>query len=78
VRSALRSPTLRRQLAGFIVANLVAWSVWLATGGGADVWPKWVLLGTGLVVVATLVRVAVGPEADDDEPPGPQRRRRRR
>jgi Domain of unknown function (DUF1707) len=64
---ALRSPTLRRRLTGFLTANVVCWAIWLATGAESSVWPKWVLLGTGLAVVVTLIRVVVGPEEDEDE-----------
>jgi Domain of unknown function (DUF1707) len=63
---ALRSPTLRRQLAGFLTANVVCWAIWLATGADSSVWPKWVLLGTGLAVVVTLIRVVVGPDEDEE------------
>src|SRR3954471_4838139 len=40
------SEELRARLATFIIANVVCISVWLATGGEGDFWPKWVLLGT--------------------------------
>jgi hypothetical protein len=61
---ALRSPSLRRQLAGFLTANVICWAIWLATGAESSVWPKWVLLGTSLAVVVTLIRIVVGPEDD--------------
>jgi hypothetical protein len=66
---AFRSPALRRQLAGFLTANVICWAVWLATGAESGVWPKWVLLGTGLAVVVTLIRIVVGPEDEPEEAP---------
>jgi hypothetical protein len=64
--AALRSPTLRRQLAAFLIANVICWTIWLATGAPPGVWPKWVLLGTGLALVTTFIRLAVGPEEDEE------------
>jgi Domain of unknown function (DUF1707) len=70
---ALDTPVLRRQLGAFLTANVVCWSIWLATGAEANVWPKWVVLGTGLALVVTLIRVlVVGPD-DVDSPPGRDR-----
>jgi hypothetical protein len=63
---ALHSPTLRRRLAAFLTANVVCWAIWLATGAPEGVWPKWVLLGTGLALVTTFIHLVVGPEEDED------------
>jgi hypothetical protein len=63
---AWKSAHVRERLAGFIVANLVCNAVWLATGANGDWWPKWVLLGTGIALVAALVREVLGVEEDED------------
>jgi hypothetical protein len=58
-----RSLQFRRRLAGFLTANIICIAVWLATGAGSF-WPGWVLLGTGLGLVAPLVKTMLG--VDDD------------
>lgn len=42
-------------------------AVWLATGAESDFWPKWVLLGTGIGLFATLVRTALDVEDERDD-----------
>ena len=78
---AWKSQAVRERLAGFIVANLVCNAVWLATGAEGDWWPKWVLLGTGIALVAALVHAVLGIEEEKDDrnehrlprPPAPPR-----
>ena len=71
--SVWRAEHVREKLAGFIVANLICISIWLFTGTDGDFWPKWVLLGTGIGLVATLVRTALGVEERRElpQPPAP-------
>lgn len=46
---------VRNDLAGFAVPNFVCNFIWFM--GGADYWwPGWVLMGTGVGIVATLVK----------------------
>jgi hypothetical protein len=52
---------LRERAAGFLVPNLISIGVWLASGAQGSFWPIWVLLVTGVILVASFVR---GPEAD--------------
>lgn len=52
---------LRERAAGFLVPNLVCIGVWLASGGGGDFWPRWVLLVTAIGLLASFVR---GPDAE--------------
>jgi hypothetical protein len=66
-----RSEELRARLATFIVANFVCITVWLATGADGSFWPKWVLLGTGIAVVATLVPRLLGVEKKEHDGPRP-------
>ena len=66
---AWRSDEVRAKLASFIVANFICIAVWVATGAEAGFWPKWVLLGTGIGLVATLVHRVLGVE--DEERQGP-------
>jgi hypothetical protein len=61
---------LRRRTATFLVPNVICTIVWLATGAGYF-WPVWVLMGTGIGLVAWLIPRLLG--VDDDEP---DRRRR--
>jgi hypothetical protein len=72
---AWKAPAVRARLAGFITANLICNAVWLATGADASWWPKWVLLGTGIGVVAALVHALLGVEderaAREHHLPGP-------
>ena len=48
----------------FVAVNLVCVLVWLATGADASFWPGWVLLGTGIALIA---RVASALRDRDDE-----------
>jgi hypothetical protein len=66
-----RSEELRARLATFIIANVVCVSVWLLTGAEGDFWPKWVLLGTGIALLVTVVHSALGIEEEDDGRAGP-------
>ena len=66
-RAHLATPAVRERLAAFIVANTVCIAVWLFAGGGGDFWPRWVLLVTGVALIATFVRTALGVEEDDNE-----------
>jgi hypothetical protein len=65
-RERLTSLEMRERVAAFLVPNLVCIAIWLATGTNGDFWPKWVLLGTGIALLATLVRTALGVEERDD------------
>jgi hypothetical protein len=56
----------RERIAAFVTPNLVCIAVWLATGSDGDFWPKWVLLFTGIALIGSLVRTALGVEEDDD------------
>jgi hypothetical protein len=69
---------VRRKLAGFIVPNVVCIAVWLASGTDGDFWPKWVLLVTGIALIASIVHAKLGIEEEDDRklpggPPSPPR-----
>lgn len=55
---------MRARAAGFITANLVCNAIWLAAGAHGYWWPKWVLLGTGIALVAALVHAML--ELDDE------------
>jgi hypothetical protein len=68
---AWRSEQVRAKLASFIVANFVCIAVWLATGAEDGFWPKWVLLGTGIALVATLVHRVLGVEEEAHGLPHP-------
>ena len=74
---AWKNEHVRHRLAGFIVANVVCNGVWLATGAHThDWWPKWVLLGTGIALVAALVHAVFGIEEEKERdrlprPPAP-------
>jgi hypothetical protein len=62
---------MRERIAAFVTPNLICIAIWLATGTDGDFWPKWVLLFTGIALLGSLVRTALGvPEPDD---PGDQR-----
>jgi hypothetical protein len=90
--STWREEDVREKLAAFIVANVVCIAVWAASGADDAFWPKWVLLGTGVALLAAVVYSVLGTERDDDAhhrhhrgrhghrgllgPPGPPRRRR--
>jgi hypothetical protein len=73
---ALRTPAVRRTLATFLTANIVCIAVWLATGADGSFWPGWVLLGTGIALVSTVIKTALGVD-DEDEREEPARRRER-
>jgi Domain of unknown function (DUF1707) len=66
----LESPHVRRRLASFLTVNLACIAIWLATGADSSFWPGWVLLGTGIALVAALVRVVLGVDEDDADEPG--------
>jgi hypothetical protein len=51
---------VREMLSGFIIANFVCNTVWLATGADGHYWPIWVWLGTGIGLVATFVHALLG------------------
>jgi uncharacterized protein DUF1707 len=68
---AWKAEAVRQRLAGFIIANVVCNGVWLATGADSDWWPKWVLLGTGIAVVAALVHAIFGVEEEKTRLPRP-------
>jgi Domain of unknown function (DUF1707) len=59
--SPWRSEHFRQRLAGFVIPNLICNAIWLATGAGYW-WPVWVLLGTGIALTVTVVRIALGVE----------------
>jgi uncharacterized protein DUF1707 len=59
---AWKSEAVRERLAAFIIANVVCNAVWIATGADGSWWPKWVLLGTGIALVAALVQAVLGVE----------------
>jgi hypothetical protein len=71
---------VRERLAGFLTANLVCIAVWAATGADGSFWPKWVLLGTGIALVSTVIRTAMGVEDEErvlpSGPGDPDTRRR--
>jgi hypothetical protein len=67
-RPGLRdSAAVRGRLATFLIANITCIAIWLATGADSSFWPGWVLLGTGIALVATVVRTVLGVDDDDDE-----------
>jgi Domain of unknown function (DUF1707) len=70
----LGSPHLRRRLASFLTINLACIAIWLATGADSSFWPGWVLLGTGIALMAALVRVVLGVDDDDADDTREQRR----
>ncbi len=73
-RARLASLEMRERIAAFVIPNLICIAVWLATGDDDDFWPKWVLLFTGIALLATLVRTALGvPERDDGAVDTPRR-----
>src|SRR4051795_7924131 len=63
---AWRSEAVRARLASFIVANTICIGIWAASGANGHFWPVWVLLGTGIALVATVVRTVLGVEEHDD------------
>lgn len=62
VASPWRSEAMRRQAVGFVIVNVVAIAVWLATGANGGFWPIWVLLVSGIGLFAVVVRTAFGVE----------------
>ena len=64
---------LRQEVAVFVTVNAVCIAVWLATGANGGFWPGWVLLVSGIGLVALVVRAAFGVE-----PPAESRRTLRR
>lgn len=63
---------VRRRTAAFLVPNVICIIVWLATG--ADYfWPMWVLMGTGIGLVAWLVPTLLGVPPGEDEDDRPRR-----
>jgi hypothetical protein len=54
---------MRERIAAFVIPNLVCIAIWLAAGAEEDdFWPKWVLLFTGIALLASVVRTALGVE----------------
>jgi hypothetical protein len=66
-RQRLTSLEMRERIAAFVTPNLVCIAIWLATGTSGDFWPKWVLLFTGIALLGSLVRTALGVEGDPDD-----------
>jgi hypothetical protein len=67
-----QSERVRARLASFIVANVACIGIWAATGADSHFWPIWVIFGTGIALVATLVHTVLGvEERDRHEPPLP-------
>jgi uncharacterized protein DUF1707/2TM domain-containing protein len=62
-----RDEHVRRRLAAFITANLICIGIWAASGADGSFWPVWVLLGTGIGLVAALVQAFLGVEGDDHD-----------
>jgi hypothetical protein len=60
------SREMRERIAAFVTPNLICIAVWLATGTDGDFWPKWVLLVTGIALLGSLVRTALGVEERDE------------
>lgn len=74
----LRSERMRRRAAAFVTTNAICIAVWAATGADGSFWPVWVLLGTGIGLVGSLVRGAFGvPEPRQDRHRDRERSRRR-
>jgi hypothetical protein len=71
--SPWRSEAMRRQAAGFVIVNVVAIAVWLATGANGGFWPIWVLLVSGIGLFTLVVHTAFGVE----QAAGPRRLERR-
>src|SRR3954466_7400430 len=69
---AWRSEAVRARLASFIVANTICIGIWAASGANGHFWPVWVLLGTGIALVATVVRAVLGVEGQGERIPGAQ------
>ena len=65
--SLWRNEDVRDRLGLFIVANVVSLAVWAVTGADGSFWPKWVLLGTGIALVAAVVYGVLGIEHEDDQ-----------
>lgn len=63
--STWRAEEVRERLAMFIVANVVCIAVWAASGADGSFWPKWVLLGTGVALLAAVVYRVLDIEHDD-------------
>jgi hypothetical protein len=63
----LDSPAVRGRLATFLIANITCIAIWLATGADSSFWPGWVLLGTGIALVATVVRTVLGVDDEDED-----------
>jgi Domain of unknown function (DUF1707) len=63
----LDSPHVRRRLASFLTVNVACIAIWLATGADSSFWPGWVLLGTGIALVAALVRVVLGVDEEEED-----------
>jgi uncharacterized protein DUF1707 len=64
--SVWRNEDVRDRLGMFIVANVVCIAVWAASGADGGFWPKWVLLGTGIALLAAVVYGVLGIEDHDE------------
>jgi hypothetical protein len=73
----VRSEEVRRRLATFIVVNITCIAIWFATGAHGSFWPVWVLLGTGIALMAAVVHGVLGVEPEDHRHRRADRRDRR-
>ncbi|HEY2636950.1 MAG TPA: DUF1707 domain-containing protein [Solirubrobacteraceae bacterium] len=61
------SEAVRDRLATFVIANVISIVVWAATGPDGSFWPKWVILGTGIALFASIVHHVLDVEERDEE-----------
>jgi hypothetical protein len=57
----------------YVLVNVIANLVWLATGADSSYWPRWVLLGTAILFLRRLLRPSRGSHRPPlpPEPPRP-------